>query len=101
MRKKVGLIFGIVLLAVGVGILFVPMVSKKNSDNVQKALIRQYKTIVKENQSEKEVPSPKPQDEEMDDTISDFIEENSTDDTKVIIDRQQILGIITCKTIDI
>lgn len=101
MGKKVGVFFGILLLAVGVGILFVPMMSKKSSDNIQKALTRQYKTIVKENQSEKEIPLPKPQDEKMDYTIADFIEENSTDETRGIIDRQQILGVITCETIDI
>lgn len=101
MKRKVGLVLAVVLLAVGVGILSVPMISKKNSENVQKELTRQYETIVKDNDSESEVPTPEPQDEKMDYTISDFIEENSTDETRIIIDRQQILGMITCKSLDI
>lgn len=99
MKRKMVLVLAVVLFVVGLVILSVPMMSKKHSENVQKELTQQYETIVKENYSEREVPTPEPQDERMDYSISDFIEEKSTDETKAIIDRQQILGLITCKVL--
>lgn len=101
MGRKVGFVLAIVLFLVGVGILFVPMVSKNNTKIMQKTLTEKYENIVEENQNKKEMPTPEPQNEKMDYTVADFVEENSTDETKEIVERQQIVGMITCETIDV
>lgn len=99
MGRKIGIGLAGLFFIAGLGILLVPIVSKKNTQNMQQTLTKEYEFIVKENQKKKEVPTPKPQDEQMDYAVADFVEENSNDETKEIIERQHIIGMITCKEI--
>lgn len=103
MRKKVGIIASILFIVVGIVLLLFPYYTKKENGKVQNGLLEQYEQLVAANKEKasKEMPTPEPQTNTMDYTIADFVEDQTSKDTKAIIDRQQIIGKITCDKIGI
>lgn len=98
--KKVILVIAVVCIVVGVGIMLIPLLKQRDNANTQEKLIQTYEELVEENKKTEELPSPVPQQEKMDFSVNDFIEENSTEETKTIINRQSILGLIKCRALD-
>lgn len=103
MKKKVGVITAILFLMIGVILLLFPYYTKKENGKVQNGLLEQYENLIAANKEKtsKKLPTPEPQKDNMDYTIADFVEDNTSKDTKSIIDRQQIIGKITCDKIGI
>ena len=101
MKKKLGTIFACILILVGIGVMLVPTFFKQQNNQVQKDLTSEYEKIVSENENKKQLPTAEPQQEEYTYKEADFLEENSNEDTRTIIARQEILGLIFCEKLNI
>ena len=101
MKKKLGTIFACILILVGIGVMLVPTFFKQQNNQVQKDLTSEYEKIVSENENKKQLPTAEPQQEEYTYKEADFLEENSNEDTRAIIARQEILGLISCEKLNI
>ena len=104
-----GTITAVLLIAVGIYIILVPMIAQKQTDDVQKKLDLEYEKIVKKNRQSEKIEEPEPQ-QQIDDPVVDFTEEDTkeskenketNEEVTAILERQQILGKITCEKIGI
>lgn len=109
MKRKIGAIIAGMLVVLGIFIILIPWIAQKKTKDTQDNLQAEYAKIVEENsQSVEEVKEPEPQ-QEMDYTVADFSNEDSNEEPEVtnnkevqnILDRQQILGKISCEKIDL
>lgn len=101
MKKKLGTIFACVLILAGIGVMLVPTFFQKQNDEVQQDLTSEYEKIISENKDKEQIPTAEPQQEGYTYKEADFLEENSNENTKAIIARQKILGLITCEKINL
>lgn len=100
MKKKLGTIFACVLILVGTGVMLVPTFFKQQNNQVQQDLTSEYEKIISENKNKEQPPTAEPQQEGYTYEEADFLEENSNEETKAIIARQKILGLITCEKLN-
>ena len=100
MKKKIGTIFAVILILAGIGVMLVPTFFQKQNKGVQQDLTSEYEKIVSENENKEQMPTAEPQQENYVYEEADFLEENSNEDTKAIIARQKILGLITCEKLN-
>lgn len=100
MKKKLGTIFACVLILVGICVMLVPTFFKQQNNYVQKDLTSEYEKIVSQNKNKEQLPTAEPQQEDYSYDEIDFLEKNSNKDTKIIIARQKILGLISCKKLN-
>lgn len=95
--RKIGMAIAFIMICVGVGVMLLPILTKKGNEQVQTELMTEYTKIVQEHEKSTKFPTAAPQTEEMDYSLADFIEKNTNDETRKIVDRQQIMGVIRCK----
>ena len=101
MKKKIGTIFAVILILAGIGVMLVPTFFQNQNKGVQQDLTSEYEKIVSENENKEQMPTAEPQQENYVYEEADFLEENSNEDTKAIIARQKILGLITCEKLNL
>ena len=95
--RKLGIAAAIVLVCLGVGVMLVPSLTKKENALTQSELKDEYGKLVEEHKKRTTPPTPAPQTEEMDYNLADFIEDNTNEETREIVERQQIMGMICCE----
>lgn len=99
--RKIGFVIAGILLCLGVGIMLFPSLTKRGNEQTQGELKEEYTKIVQQHKKSTALPTPVPQTEEMDYSLADFIEDNTNEETKEIVERQQIMGTIRCEKLSV
>lgn len=107
MKRKISLIIASIMLIVGIFMIMIPQIAQKRTKDTQDNLQTEYNKIVEENKKSKEKKKEPEAQQKMDYTVADFsseeLEKPEKTDKEVgeILDRQQIIGKIICKKINI
>lgn len=107
MKRKISLIIASIMLIVGIFMIMIPWIAQKRMKDTQDNLQTEYNKIVEENKKSKEKKKEPEAQQKMDYTVADFsseeLEKPEKTDKEVgeILDRQQIIGKIICKKINI
>lgn len=101
MKKHFGIVVACLFIFAGIGVMLIPKFFQHENEKTQQDLTVEYEKIVEENKQKDQLPTAEPQREGYAYEEADFAEENVNEETKAIIERQQILGRITCEKINL